>query len=147
MKPCLDTFSVAFLFAAVLPGAAFAQSAQKLPEFEVASIGPYITDSANVGPGVVDAQMPNLSVNESRIVNIVNLNLRNLVMLAYGVGGAQVVAPAWRGDPEWTNNRFSMIAKVPEDANKKDVPFMLLVAEAALHNVCVRARKWPDGCA
>jgi len=131
MKACLDRFSVAFLCAAVLPGVAFAQSAKKLPEFEVASIRPSITDDTKVGPGVVDARMPNLSVNESRIVNIVNLNLRNLVMLAYGVGGAQVVAPAWRADPEWTNNRFSIVAKVPEDANRKDVPLMLqaLLAE------------------
>jgi len=131
MKPYLNGFSAALLLAAGLPGVAFAQSTQKLPEFEVASIRPYITDSAKVGPGVVDAQMPNLSVNESRIVNIVNLNLRNLIMLAYGVGGAQVVAPAWQGDPEWINNRFSIVAKVPQDGNKKDVPLMLqaLLAE------------------
>jgi uncharacterized protein (TIGR03435 family) len=131
MKPSLNGFSAALILAAWLPGAAFAQFTQKLPEFEVASIRPYITDSAKVGPGTVDAQMPNLSVNESRIVNIVNLNLRNLIMLAYGVGGAQVVAPAWQGDPEWINNRFSIMAKVPGDGSKKDVPLMLqaLLAE------------------
>ncbi len=132
MKLLPGRFTVAFIIAAVLSpaGAAFGQSTQKLPEFEVASIRPYITDSERVGPGVVDAQMPNLSVNEGRIVNIVNLNMQNLVMLAYGVGGSQIVAP-WRGDAEWTNIRFSIVAKVPDGANKKDVPLMLqaLLAE------------------
>jgi uncharacterized protein (TIGR03435 family) len=51
-------------------------------------------------------------------------------MLAFGVGGAQITAP-WRGDPEWTNMRFSIVAKVPDGADKKDVPLMLqaLLAE------------------
>lgn len=130
MKPGVNGFSTALMLAAGLHGAAFGQSNKKLPEFEVASIRPYITDTAKVGPGVLDAQMPNLSVNESRIVDIVNLNMQNLVMLAYGVGGAQITA-RWRGDTEWTNIRFSIVAKVPDGADKKDVPLMLqaLLAE------------------
>ncbi len=121
----LNGFNATLILAAVVSGQAFAQSVQKRPEFEVASIRPYITDAAKVGPGVVDAQMPNLSVNESRIVNIVNLNMQNLVMLAYGVGGAQITNAPWRGDPDWTNTRFSIVAKVPADGNKQDVPLML----------------------
>lgn len=137
----LRTSGFGAVLMAVLLHGAFAQSAKKLPEFEVASIRPYVTDPAKVGPGVVDAQMPNLSVNESRIVNIVNLNMQNLVMLAYGVGGSQITAP-WRGDAEWTNSRFSIIAKVPNGADKKDVPLMLqaLLAER-FHLVLHREEK------
>jgi uncharacterized protein (TIGR03435 family) len=142
MKLRLHGFTIAFMLAAALPGAACAQSAQKLPEFEVASIKPYITDVAAVGPGVVDARMPNLSVNKSSIVTIVNLNLKNLIMLAYGVGGQQVLVPNWQADPDWTNNRFNIQAKVPAGADKKDVPLMLqaLLAER-FHLVVHREQK------
>jgi uncharacterized protein (TIGR03435 family) len=134
-------FGVGLMIVAMLPGVAFAQSIEKLPEFEAASILPYITDLAQVGPGVVDARMPNLNVNRSRIVDIVNLNMQNLVMLAYGVGGSQITAP-WRGDTEWTNLRFSIVAKVPDGADKKDVPLMLqaLLAER-FHLVLHREQK------
>jgi len=115
----------------LLSGLALAQTTPKLPEFEVASIKPAITDIAAVGPGTVDAVMPDLNVGAGGIVTIVNLNIRNLVMLAYGVGGKQISAPSWQGDPEWQNNRFTIVPRVPVDANKEDVPLMLqaLLAE------------------
>ncbi|HEY4087271.1 MAG TPA: hypothetical protein VGM43_15100 [Bryobacteraceae bacterium] len=38
------------------------------------------------------------------------------MMLAYQVGGAQIITPAWSGDAEWNNNRFSIVAKVSAGA-------------------------------
>ena len=60
-----------------------------------------------------------------------NLNVKNLIMLAYGVGGPQISAPSWQGDTEWANTRFTIIARVPPGSNPKDVPLMLqsLLAE------------------
>jgi uncharacterized protein (TIGR03435 family) len=104
---------------------AFAQS------FEVASIRPYITDVNAVGPGTVDAKIPNLNVEPGSTVTIQNLNLKNLMMLAYQVGGRQILTPTWNGDPEWNNNRFSIVAKVPAGATRAQLPVMLqaLLAE------------------
>ena len=81
--------------------------------------------------GVVDALLPDLSLNKGRILNIINLNLRDLVALAYGVGGAQIVAPDWETDPSWTSTRFAVVAEVPLEGDKKDVTLMLqaLLAE------------------
>ena len=116
------TFGVAFIAGA---GLAFPQS------FEVASIRPYITDADAVGPGTVDAKIPNLNVEPGSTVTIQNLNLKNLMMLAYQVGGRQILTPTWNGDPEWTNNRFSIVAKVPAGATRAQLPVMLqaLLAE------------------
>jgi len=137
-----DKARVAFLMAVALPGMGFTQSSGKLPEFEVASIKPYVTDPSVMWTGVEDAKLPDLSVNENRTLNIINLNLRDLVALAYGVGGAQVVAPAWQTDPTWTETRFAVVAKVPADGNKKDVTRMLqaLLAER-FHLVAHREEK------
>jgi uncharacterized protein (TIGR03435 family) len=122
---------VAFTIVGALPGVAFAQSVQKLPEFEVASIKPYVAPPVEARAGTVSARLPDLTVNESRLVNIFNLNLRDLVALAYGVGGSQVVAPAWQTDPTWTATGFAVVAKVPADGDKKDAALMLraLLAE------------------
>jgi uncharacterized protein (TIGR03435 family) len=48
-----------------------------------------------------------------------------LIALAYDVGGAQVVAPQWERDPEWQTNHFDIIAKVPADGTKEQLPLML----------------------
>jgi uncharacterized protein (TIGR03435 family) len=84
-----------------------------------------------VGRGTVDAQIPNLNVQPGSTVTIQNLNLKNLMMLAYQVGGAQIVTPAWSGDSEWNNNRFSIVAKVSAGATRAQLPVMLqtLLAE------------------
>jgi uncharacterized protein (TIGR03435 family) len=120
-------FRILSLFAALIAGAvpAFPQS------FEAASIRPYITDVDAVGPGTVDAKIPNLNVEPGSTVTIQNLNLRNLMMLAYQVGGRQIQTPTWNGDPEWANNRFSIVAKVPPGATRAQLPVMLqsLLAE------------------
>ncbi|HVW08429.1 MAG TPA: TIGR03435 family protein [Bryobacteraceae bacterium] len=101
------------------------------PSFEAASIRPYITDASAARPGTVDAQIPNLNVQRGSTVTIQNLNLKNLIMLAYQVGGAQILTPAWSGDPEWATNRFSIVAKVSVGATRAQLPVMLqtLLAE------------------
>lgn len=114
--------SVAFIAGA---GIAFPQS------FEVASIRPYITNVDAVGPGAVDAKIPNLNVEPGSTVTIQNLNLKGLMMLAYQVGGRQILTPTWNGDLEWNTNRFSIVAKVPAGATRAQLPMMLqaLLAE------------------
>ncbi len=85
-----------------------------------------------VGPGTVDAKIPNLNVEPGSTVTIQNLNLKNLMMLAYQVGGAsQIRTPTWTGDAEWNNNRFSIVARVPAGAIRAQLPVMLqsLLAE------------------
>lgn len=121
--------SAIFLLTAGAP-VALPQSSPS-PAFEAASIRPYITDRSAVGRGTVDAKIPNLNVEPGSTVTIQNLNLKNLMMLAYQVGGAQIITPAWSGDAEWNNNRFSIVAKVSPGATRAQLPVMLqtLLAE------------------
>jgi uncharacterized protein (TIGR03435 family) len=123
-------FSSAIFFLFTAAPIALPQSSQP-PAFEVAAIRPYVTDPSAVGPGTVDAQIPNLNVEPGSTVTIQNLNLKNLMMLAYQVGGAQIFTPSWNGDPEWANNRFSIVAKVSPGATRAQLPVMLqaLLAE------------------
>ena len=66
-------------------------------------------------------------------MNFANISLRDLMMLAYGVGARQITGPDFL-----TQNRFDIIARVPADAKKEEIPQMLraLLAERfklALH--------------
>jgi len=108
---------------ALIPASAFGAG----PEFDVASVKP-----SPPGADLIENHLPSLNVERGRNLNFSNIALRNLIMLAYGVGAKQV------SGPEWLTNRFDVIAKVPGDARKEQIPLMLqaLLAERfglALH--------------
>jgi uncharacterized protein (TIGR03435 family) len=72
--------------------------------------------------------MPTLDVRPGGTLRISNRRLDEIIMLAYGIGGKQLAGPRWltelTTDPTQVT-RFEIIAKVPEDANKDQVPLML----------------------
>jgi uncharacterized protein (TIGR03435 family) len=96
--------------------------------FEVASIKP----SGPLDPAAIMAGKAHvgMSVDQAR-VEIGNANLMGLICAAYKVKPHQVA-----GNPDWLNaginaDRFDILAKLPEGANKDQVPEMLqtLLAE------------------
>jgi uncharacterized protein (TIGR03435 family) len=100
---------------------ALGQNASR-PEFEVSSVKP--SDPTNLQ----DSYMPTLDVRPGGTLRIVNRRLDEIIMLAYGIGGNQLSGPRWltelTTDPTQVR-RFEIIAKVPEDATKDQVPLML----------------------
>jgi uncharacterized protein (TIGR03435 family) len=112
------------VFALLWAGSGFAASG---PEFDVASV-----KASPPGTDLIENHLPSLNVERGRNLNFSNIALRNLIMLAYGVGAKQI------SGPEWLTARFDVIAKVLGDATKEQVPLMLqaLLAERfglALH--------------
>jgi uncharacterized protein (TIGR03435 family) len=98
------------------------------PEFEVASVRP-----SALG-GLIFNHTPTLDVEPGHNLQFQNVLLRDLITLAYGVGLREIVAPTWLHDPAGESNdspRFNIIAKVPADASKAQIPLMLrkLLAE------------------
>jgi uncharacterized protein (TIGR03435 family) len=65
-------------------------------------------------------QLPSLNVEPGRNLNFTNITLRDLIMVAYKVGAPQI-----SGLPDWITNRFDIVAKVPADAMKEQIPQML----------------------
>src|SRR5262245_22222152 len=104
-----------------LAGAAHAQDAGR-PEFEVASIR--LSDPTNLQ----SSYMPTLDVRPGGTLRISNRRLDEIIMMAYGIGGKQLSGPRWltelTTDPTQVR-RFDIIAKVPENATKDQVPLML----------------------
>jgi len=92
------------------------------PEFEVASVK--LSDPANLQV----SYMPTLDVRPGGTLRISNRRLDEIIMLAYGVGGNQLSGPRWltelTTDPTQVT-RFEIIAKVPENAAKEQIPLML----------------------
>src|SRR3984885_5537627 len=101
------------VFVAFAVDAAIPQPPAKLPEFEVASVRPSKQD------GLIENHTPSLNVEPGRNVNFANISLRDLIMLAYGVGPPQITGP------DFITDRFDVIAKVPSDAKKEQIPQML----------------------
>ena len=98
------------LIAAVVASVLYAAG----PEFEVASVKPSSPDS-----GVINSQTPSLNLDPGRNLRFTNITLRDMIMLAYRVGAPQIAGP------EWIRSRYDVIAKVPDDAKRGDVPAML----------------------
>jgi hypothetical protein len=101
---------LAAVVAAFVASAAFGQSAVSqakvaLPEFDVASV------RAAEHDGLIVNHTPSLDVEPGRNLNFANISLRDLIVLAYGVGIRQISGPDFL-----TANRFDIIAKVPGDA-------------------------------
>src|SRR5262247_1318904 len=101
--------------------AAYAQNASG-PEFEVASVRRSDPENLQI------SYMPTLDVRPGGTLRISNRRLDEIIMLAYGVGGKQLSGPRWltelTTDPTQVT-RFEIIAKVPENATKDQVPLML----------------------
>ena len=103
--------------------AAITLHAQSSPEFEVASVRP-----SNPEQGFINAVTPSLKVDAGRNLTFVQITLRDLIMLAYGVGAPQIQGPAFlNGTPEYAADRFDIVARVPEGATRDQVPLMLFL--------------------
>src|SRR5215470_265682 len=99
----------------------YAQSVTR-PEFEVASVRVSNPENLQV------SYMPTLDVRPGGTLRISNRRLDEIIMMAYGVGGKQISGPRWltelTTDPTQVT-RFEIVAKVPENATKDQVPLML----------------------
>jgi uncharacterized protein (TIGR03435 family) len=100
----------------LLPSAAMAEG----PEFEVASIR-----QSPLG-GLLENYTPTLNVQPGATIRFANLRLRDMIVLAYGVGLRQLGGPPWTTEPDSNDTpRFDVVAKVPADAKKEDIPVMM----------------------
>jgi hypothetical protein len=121
MRSTLPTFAI------FVAGWAYGQSSAA-PEFEVASV------KVSKLAGLLENHTPTLNVEPGRDIHFENIQLRDLIMLAYGVGIRQISAPLWLFDPAGETNdspRFDVIAKVPADATKDQVPLMFVLTRRA----------------
>ena len=103
------------------PVFSYAQTS-RAPEFEVASIR---ISSADV---IRDSYTPTLDVAPGTTLRIANRTLRDIILLAYNIGVRQLVGPSWLvDDPAEPRDilRFDIVAKVPENATKDQIPLMM----------------------
>jgi uncharacterized protein (TIGR03435 family) len=113
------TFLASLLFACAAVAAA-----QTRPAFEVASV-------RVVEPGGTynsESYMPTLDIAPGTTLRISNRRLDDIIRLAYTIGAKQLVGPEWLTAPTSDPNdftRFEVMAKVPADAKKEDIPLML----------------------
>ncbi len=98
-------------------------SAQVRPEFEVASVRIVPPGDSNL-----ESYMPTLDVGPGRVLRIYNRRLDEIIMLAYSIGHNQLSGPRWlielTTDPSAVT-RYEIVAKVPSDATKDQIPLML----------------------
>ncbi|MBZ5578004.1 MAG: TIGR03435 family protein [Acidobacteriia bacterium] len=101
--------------------AAFA-GAQARPEFEVASV-------RIVPPGNnSESYMQTLDVGPGGTLRISNRRLDEIIMVAYNISGRQLSGPRWLTEPTTDPTvvtRYEIVAKVPDDAKKDQIPLML----------------------
>lgn len=93
------------------------------PEFEVATVRPSSPDAT------LDSYVPTLNVAPGATLRLANRQLKEIIMIAYNVGGRQLAGPNWLIDPPGQSNgdvpRFDIVAKVPADASRDQIPLML----------------------
>jgi uncharacterized protein (TIGR03435 family) len=103
--------------------AAWTQTAENSPAFEVASVKPAAPITGNRimvmmrgGPGSPDPGQ----------ITYTNVTVKNVLMNAYGVKGFQISGPGWLD-----SERYDIVAKVPRGATKEQFMVMLqnLLAE------------------
>jgi uncharacterized protein (TIGR03435 family) len=98
-------------------GAALAQTPAAKPQFEVATIKP----AGPINPQAIAAGKMRIGMNIDKArVDIGFLSLADLIQAAYKVKQHQVVLPDWA-----KNERFDIVAKIPEGGTKEQVPEML----------------------
>jgi uncharacterized protein (TIGR03435 family) len=117
----MDLMLRCLLIILTLASAVYGQNPTR-PEFEVASVRVSNPDNLQV------SYMPTLNVPPGGTLRISNRRLDEIIMVAYGIGGNQLSGPRWltelTTDPRQVT-RFEIIAKVPENATKDQVPLML----------------------
>ncbi len=84
------------------------------PQFEAASIKAATGAGSQHGPGGPGTANPGQ-------IEFANYSLRDLLFRAYDVMPNQISVPTWMDDGE----RFDVLAKLPAEAAKRDVPLML----------------------
>ena len=89
------------------------QTRGQRPAFDVASVRP------SNSSGLVENHIPTLNAEPGHNLTFANTQLIDLIMLAYGVGASQI------SGPDWLTDRFNVIATVPENATKEQIPLML----------------------
>lgn len=107
-------------------GTALGQSAG--PAFEVATVRQAPEEA------ILDSFVPTLNATPGGTLRLQNRQLKELIMIAYNIGGKQLAGPPWLIDPPGRAAdvpRFDITAKVPGDATREQVPQMLqnLLAE------------------
>ena len=97
--------------------AAWAQTAENSPAFEVASVKPAAPITGNFirvgmrgGPGSSDPGQ----------ITYTNVTVKNVLMNAYGVKGFQISGPGWLD-----SERYDIVAKVPRGVTKEQFMVML----------------------
>jgi uncharacterized protein (TIGR03435 family) len=95
--------------------------AQTKPAFEVASVKPAALDMAKLVAQAQSGQMPRVGTRvDGARAEYIFMALKDLIALAYKVKPYQITGPDWIA-----NQRFDIIAKLPDGASKDDVPMML----------------------
>lgn len=98
-------------------GAALAQTPVAKPQFEVATINP----AGPINPQAIAAGKMRIGMNiDAARVDIGFLSLADMIQAAYKVKQHQLVIPDWA-----KNERFDILAKIPEGGTKEQVPEML----------------------
>jgi uncharacterized protein (TIGR03435 family) len=111
-----------FTIAACLAVTAMVAPAQTAPAFEVASVKPSAPlDMLKLAMDIRAGQGPRIGprVDGAR-AEYTYMALRDLIVLAYKVKPYQITGPDWIA-----NQRFDIVAKLPDGASKDDAPRML----------------------
>ncbi len=106
--------------AVLMPGAATGQDQSPKPAFEVSSVKVLAEPQSRGTTGMPPPQ------TDPGLVNYPDVSLAGVLARAYNVKPLQIEGPEWL-----RYNRFSIVAKVPKDAPKEQIPAMLrnLLAE------------------
>jgi uncharacterized protein (TIGR03435 family) len=101
---------------------AAAAVAQTRPAFEVATIKPAAQlDMAKMAAEIQAGHMPRMGAHiDNGRAEYTYVAMRELVALAYSVKPYQITGPDWMA-----NQRFDIVAKMPEGSKKEDAPAML----------------------
>jgi uncharacterized protein (TIGR03435 family) len=107
----------------LITGATWGQPGPQQPEFEVASIRLGKPDTPSL-----EIRSPKLSAAPGSNVTFGNMSVQELIMQAYGIAYGQISGPDWltaAGPASRGQNRFDVVAKIPENASGGQVPLML----------------------
>src|SRR5690349_22691511 len=72
--------------------------------------------------------MPTLDIAPGGTLHISNRRLDEIIMLAYNIGVKQLSGPRWLTEPTTDPSivtRYEIVAKLPDDAKKNEIPLML----------------------
>jgi uncharacterized protein (TIGR03435 family) len=107
--------------AVLLCSSAFSQTPAAKPAFEVASIKPGL--SGNITPAQFQSAIQSgrfRSLIDNARVDLGSISLEALIEMAYRIPQDRLTGPGWMGE-----QRFDILAKLPEGATKDQVPEML----------------------